>query len=70
MVSDSEHKVHHHDRGGGRMNPRKSERNRQMLKDRNSGMMLKDLAKKYDLSLGRISLVLANQRRWEEEDER
>lgn len=50
------------------MNPRKNERNRQMLKDRSSGMMLKDLAKKYDLSLGRISLVLANQRRWEEED--
>ena len=49
------------------MNPRKEERNRQMLADRRAGMMIKEIAKKYGLCYSRAFYILRNQERIEKE---
>ena len=47
---------------------RKEERNQMMLEDRESGMMVKDIAKKYGVCCSRASKILQNQKRWNEEE--
>ena len=49
------------------MRARKEQRNQMMLADRQRGMMVKDIAKKYGVCQGRASTILMNQQRWNEE---
>lgn len=52
------------------MRARKEQRNQKMLEDRERGMMVKDIAKKYGVCGSRATKILQNQRRWNEEEER
>lgn len=49
------------------MRARKEERNQAMWQDWKSGMMMKDIAKKYNLCTARTCTILHNQDRWNAE---
>ena len=49
------------------MRARKEQRNQKMLEDRKAGMSQQEICRKYGLCQSRVSTILANQRRWNEE---
>lgn len=49
------------------MNPRKEERNQKMLEDRRSGMLYREIAKKYGLTKDRARKIVVNQERWNDD---